>query len=214
MCRFGMDSHVREKDGERRLVKKPTGFMTSARCLASQLDVRCDGGHEHVHLVGGRASAAQVYPPELCKAILRGIVRQKAVEAKDRVSTRLMNPKQLRSFVSSLSCGSAPLRSLVNSISKGSKRTVIEAAGKTNPVGDWPVNWVDTVHEPDGGSDQFGSRPQNGIEILRGELDAIIFRDGISVATDDVSGAELVPSFSLKRAPRKSSTLRNLECMI
>ena len=30
MCRFGMDSYIKGKNGERGLVKKPTGFMTSS----------------------------------------------------------------------------------------------------------------------------------------------------------------------------------------
>ena len=68
MCRFGTTSHVREKDGPRGLVKKPTGFITSSRCVAAQLNLQCDGSHVHVHLVGGRAAAAQVDPDELCRA--------------------------------------------------------------------------------------------------------------------------------------------------
>ena len=39
----------------------------------------------------------------------------------------------------------------------------------------------------------FGTRPQRGIEILKGELESLTFRDGIAVAKDDVSGEELVP---------------------
>ena len=69
MCRVGMTSHVREKDGPRGLVKKITGFITSSRCVAAQLNLQCDGSHTHVHLVGGRAAAAQVYQDDLCCAI-------------------------------------------------------------------------------------------------------------------------------------------------
>ena len=42
------------------LVKKPTGFMTSSKCIAKELDKKCDGGHSHVPLMAGRAAAAQV----------------------------------------------------------------------------------------------------------------------------------------------------------
>ena len=82
MCRFGMTSHILGRDGPRGLVKKPTGFMTSSRCIAAQLDARCDGSHTHVHLVCGRASAAQVYPDDLCRAVLRGVVWQKAEDSR------------------------------------------------------------------------------------------------------------------------------------
>lgn len=64
---------------------------------------------------------------------------------------------------------------------------------------DWPYHWLDPVHEEDdGGCDLHGSRPQQGIEILRGELDALIFKDGISTAKDDVTGADLVPKLVRK----------------
>ena len=46
----------------------------------------------------------------------------------------------------------------------------------------------------DGGCDDRGIRPQHGIELLKGELDALIFRNGITTATDDASGKELVPT--------------------
>ena len=36
---------------------------------------RCSGDHEHDHLLGGKAAAAAIYPPGLCKAIVRGLKR-------------------------------------------------------------------------------------------------------------------------------------------
>ena len=33
MCRFRMTTHIEHKDGERGLVKKPTGFLSSSRCI-------------------------------------------------------------------------------------------------------------------------------------------------------------------------------------
>ena len=59
--------------------------------------------------------------------------------------------------------------------------------------GGWPEHWRDPVHEEDGGRDVHGVRPQEGIELLKKELDALVFKDGISTARDDVSGKELVP---------------------
>ena len=48
------------------LVKKPTGFMTSSKCIAKELDKKCGGGHSHVPLMAGQAAAAHVYPDMLC----------------------------------------------------------------------------------------------------------------------------------------------------
>ena len=44
---------------------------------AEELDAKkCDRTHEHVHLLDGKAAAAQVYPPALCECIVKGISRQ------------------------------------------------------------------------------------------------------------------------------------------
>ena len=60
-------------------------------------------------------------------------------------------------------------------------------------AGKYPEHWVDPVHEEDGGCDAHGVRPQVGIDILRSELDALTFKNGVAVAKDDVTGTELVP---------------------
>ena len=70
MCRFKMFS---EHEMGRGLVKKPTGFLTNSEHMKNQLDKKCLGGHRHVHLLGGRTKACQVYPENLVRAILRGI---------------------------------------------------------------------------------------------------------------------------------------------
>ena len=64
----------------------------------------------------------------------------------------------------------------------------------TKPMGNWPDNWVDMMHEREGGDDILGPRPQNGIELLQSERDALTMRNGIAGAKDDVSGAELMPN--------------------
>ena len=33
MCRFRMTTHIEHKNGERGLVKKPTGFLSSSKCI-------------------------------------------------------------------------------------------------------------------------------------------------------------------------------------
>lgn len=98
MCRFGMESHVQSKGGEKGLVKKPTGFMSSAECIVAELARRCDGSHQHVHLMGGRAAAAQVYPPALWEAILRGVIEQKRFEQGRVVTTPTMEPQKFISL--------------------------------------------------------------------------------------------------------------------
>ena len=60
--------------------------------------------------------------------------------------------------------------------------------------GRYPSHWKDGVHEEDGGWKDRGIRPQHGIELLKGEPGALIFRNGIATATDDVSDKELVPT--------------------
>ena len=44
--------------------------------ILSRLGHRCRGGHRHQALIGDRAVAAAIYPPQLCRAILRGAVAQ------------------------------------------------------------------------------------------------------------------------------------------
>ena len=51
--------------------------MTNSWHLASELQTKCDGKHEHERLVGGKASEAEIYPDGLCKAICRGLIKEK-----------------------------------------------------------------------------------------------------------------------------------------
>eukprot|EP00973_Karenia_brevis_P057945 8066748-Karenia_brevis.AAC.1 len=79
MCAYGMTSCDHEGTG---LVYKPTSFATNSPHIANQLSRRCSNTngretHRHVHLVNGRAKFAQVYPPDLCRAICQGIYDQK-----------------------------------------------------------------------------------------------------------------------------------------
>ena len=41
------------------------------------------------------------------------------------------------------------------------------------------------------GDDSFGSRPQHGIVVVRVEMDALSFQNGVAVAVDDVNGHAL-----------------------
>ena len=141
MCQFGMTSPITGSDGQVGHVKKPTGFLSSSRFIAAELNRYCDGSHDHVHLVAGKAAAAQVYPPELCKAMLRGTRKQKQADRSRTVSTTSMTEQKTRNFIKSLS-----------SVCLGTISNVVNDAC----AGNLPKHWVDCVHEEDGGSDDRG----------------------------------------------------------
>ena len=66
------------KTKEGYLAKKPTVLVSNSVILLEPFqNMRCKGGHEHGHLVGGRAAAAQVWPWNFAKRIVEGIVRLK-----------------------------------------------------------------------------------------------------------------------------------------
>ncbi len=78
MCAYGMKSKDGHGEG---LVKEPTGWTTNSPYIAEQVSASCSNRwkgskHRHVHLISGRAKAAEVYPPKLCTAILKGLRRQ------------------------------------------------------------------------------------------------------------------------------------------
>ena len=51
--------------------------MTNSATIADHLDRQCDGSHEHIVLASGnRTGQAQIYPKELCEAILEGLKEQ------------------------------------------------------------------------------------------------------------------------------------------
>jgi hypothetical protein len=79
-CVFGMKAVG--PDGVERLVKKPTRWMSNAPALLRRLAARCSGCHAHTQLLGGRAAAAAVYPPELVVAIVRGLQAQREEDSR------------------------------------------------------------------------------------------------------------------------------------
>ena len=54
--------------------------------VAKALRRNCPGDHRHVHLMEGRASAAQVYPRGLCRAIVKGTRQQLKADRGNLVS--------------------------------------------------------------------------------------------------------------------------------
>ena len=75
-CMFGLKTWGTSKS-QLVLAKKPTRFMTTSQVLGRELSRRCDGSHEHQPLLDGRAKDAARYPPGLCRAICRGIAKEK-----------------------------------------------------------------------------------------------------------------------------------------
>ena len=91
-------SHVDEKNGKTGLVKQPTGFMTSSKCIAQALNVRCTGGHDHAPSVGGRADGAAIFPTMLCKAFVNGVNKQMIMDPSSTVDIVKMDKGQLSCF--------------------------------------------------------------------------------------------------------------------
>ena len=70
-CRYGLKTHC--AGGGKAPARKPTRFMSSAPAILERLSLRCRGTHRHHPLLGDRrASAAAIYPPGLCRAVLLG----------------------------------------------------------------------------------------------------------------------------------------------
>ncbi len=84
LCQYGLKTWG--DDGAWQPAKKATRFASSSEGVLRQLDRKCDGAHMHRHLTQGRAKHAAVYPPELCRAILRGIEKQRLREGAKRPS--------------------------------------------------------------------------------------------------------------------------------
>ena len=145
--------------------------------MAAQLDRRCNGQYDHVHLVSGRASSAPVYPQPLCEAMLQGIAQQKRVDSGRKLIAPKMNNNRLNKFV--------------GSVASVDTRKVASSGLTAAPIGQWSRHWVDPVHEEDGGDDKFGPRHQCGIDICKAELDALSY--GVAYARDGVTVTALLP---------------------
>ena len=72
-CMYGL----RVREGEE-LNRKSTSFMSNSGKILKRLSKRCDGGHAHQELIGGRAKKAEEYPPKLCSAVVRGLREEEA----------------------------------------------------------------------------------------------------------------------------------------
>ena len=70
MCQYGMNI---DQEG---LNKKTTGILTNSEEVAKRMSRRCQGGHEHSPLMGGKAIKAQIYPKKFCEEMVKGIKAQ------------------------------------------------------------------------------------------------------------------------------------------
>ena len=79
-CCYGLKARVSKSPEEYLPAMKPTRFLSTSEEVLKRLSRRCKRAHKHQQLHGGRASAAAIYPPGLCRAILKGIEAQKLRE--------------------------------------------------------------------------------------------------------------------------------------
>ena len=79
-CTFGLKTWGANKS-QLMLAKKPTRIMTNSQALGRELNRRCDKSHEHQPRLDGRAKDAARYPRGLCRAICRGIAKEKMLRA-------------------------------------------------------------------------------------------------------------------------------------
>ena len=101
LCLFGLETT--DGQGEMGPARKRTGFMTSSWTVAEELQRTCDGkGHAHNPLLERRAKGAEVYPPELCRAICRGVSRQKLMDETGQMSSAPMSRGQVSAMIGSV----------------------------------------------------------------------------------------------------------------
>ena len=98
MCAFGMTST--DEQGEAP-VKKGTRLMSSSGEILKRVDRKWSNGsggtpHWHVHLIQGRAKAAQVYPRDLADSICEGIAAQKRIESLGVTPRDIMSVETMR----------------------------------------------------------------------------------------------------------------------
>ena len=117
-----------------------------------------------------------MYPDKLCQAIVNGTLRQKEIDESDRVSTNSMSIGQLNSFTKDLCL---EIRRERIGAAVGGCSSVTRDGSINRPVGDWPADWVDTVHDEDGGDDKIGVRPQSGVRLLKEAMYGLICRNSV-----------------------------------
>jgi hypothetical protein len=64
---------VDDELGVKKLVMKPTRWLSSSEAMLRRLSSNCQRDHEHGSLLNGKAAQAAVYPDRLCVEILKGM---------------------------------------------------------------------------------------------------------------------------------------------
>ena len=200
MCHFGMTTHIDVRDGQRGLVAKPTGFMTSSWTAYEEFNKTCRDTHVRVPLVGGRASACREYPPALCAAMCRGIAKQKAYSAGGDTATCPRSRKQLLSFMTKVVDPAHGRKIRVHNRHRLVAR----------PIGEWSTRWFDHVHEHDGGSGEHGTRPCDGVAEIQGQVSALYDNNGMPEAWDDMNNVFLEPDMVAAARAEEMSFFKKL----
>ena len=73
-CMFGLRTWG--TDGKPAIAKKKTRLMSNANEILTAIDRTCDDSRAHQPLLDGRAGLAAIYPPALCQAMCKGLVKQ------------------------------------------------------------------------------------------------------------------------------------------
>lgn len=184
MCKFGMVSRTGNAGSRLGPVKKPISMLTNSPYVAKELSRRCPGDHEHVHLLGGRAVAAQVYPAELCRSVCKGIVAQKSADHSRMLEILPMSEQRMQS-----------ISSLCMEATNGKLCEANNWPGYVErPIGDYPKHWSNGIHDLDGHQVRSNIENRDGELILKNELSALMAQVVVEHATHDVSGASLDPA--------------------
>ena len=210
MCQFGMESHIDKADGDKGPVLKPTGFLTNSVHIAGELEKRCNDGHSHVHLMGGRAAGAAIYPPRLCEAICRGLVLHKEHDCSSKIMSLPLTTDRLMDM-GNLCLNITDIMRTESDNILGISNIQVEGVNDQNyvehfeswskhrrdcevvPKGAWPEHWIDRVHEPDGHALRSDPNDSTGEDMLAEMLSTLTLTNGQYTAFDDVTSAALDP---------------------
>jgi hypothetical protein len=109
MCDFGLTAS--DEYGEA-LVRKRTKVLTNSPEVARRIARKCTGDHRHVHLIGGRAKRAQLYPRAFSQAVCEGIAAEKRLHGLGLVHSPLMSVEEMNSAVEMLTGAKAAASAL------------------------------------------------------------------------------------------------------